>query len=384
LLEAKAEVTESVIRQQLHERCNSTSGLNDMLQQVTASVTTTSQRVEATAAQRCEAMEARFDAEVTALEMSLSARFLPYMEECRATQQHLVKSAEEAEARTRERTESIHADLSRQLTALSEKTNKSLAVVTGRLQDLELRKNDLQTLVSVLRADVLKNSDVTTRRFDNIAGEMSALSRDLQKQTLAAESKHKRLVSLESRIRCFEPNATGVRSCLAPDISTTTAPLEVSRCCPAESCSVVDTDEGSDTQGDAEKPTGDLLCVIQELCARFDEAKQENGKEINSLKTTIGTIEQSFSTLDIKVTRSLEAFTENIKILQTQTCPVQACVAGLKGNLQRLRADTDNIQSIVASQDTRVKDVNASIVTVVDLLREIQERQENFDEWQTS
>jgi len=145
---------------------------------------------------------------------------------------------------------------------------------------------------------------------------------------------------------------------------------------------VVDTDEDLDMRADA--GTGNPVCVIEELSERFDEANQKTVKEIDSLKTTVGTIEQNFSTLDVKVTKSLEAFTENIKILQTQKCPVQACVAGLKGNLQRLRADTDNIQSLVASQDTRVKDVNASIVTVVDLLRELQERQVNLDEWQSS
>merc|ERR1712007_45945 len=144
-LEARAEAVDGFVRQQLQECCHSTENLGLMWQHLT----TSSQRVEAAAAQRCKAIETRFDAELEALRACMGSHVFTQVDECCKSQERLNKFLGGIESGNDVCSEH---DLSERLRLVSEKIDGMPAISP---RDVELCNNvkpDMRALFAGLGA----------------------------------------------------------------------------------------------------------------------------------------------------------------------------------------------------------------------------------------
>lgn len=131
-LEARSEAVDGFVRQQFQECSHSTENLGLMWQHFT----TSSQRVEAVTAQRCKAIEARFDAEMEALRACMGSHVFTQVDECCKSQERLNKFLGGVESGNSVRSEH---DLSERLRLVSEKIDGMPAISP---QDVELCNNE--------------------------------------------------------------------------------------------------------------------------------------------------------------------------------------------------------------------------------------------------
>merc|ERR1712137_1135435 len=360
------------VRNQLQGRNNSELGLSEMLEQVTASVAATSQRVEAATVQRCEAMEARFGAEVGLLGMSLGTQFLSKIEECRTVQKRLVHYVEER---------------------IRGRSNENVASVASRVCGFELPQPQNNVSGALLASD-----SVLTEAIAALEDQANVVKSQLGSVTLDVETR----VDDQWLDRCADtPTVKG-------DVGLVSVnPLEPSgeqmstiAECPSPFSEMHNT---SDTlgilnfqpvggrEGQIEMAIREVQDSFGSLSARIDKLEEENSGGVQGLKIDIINLEKSLAALDAEVTRRLQDFSEDLGILQDQNRSVEVSTGNTKVNLQRLHVNVDSVQATLmtrngtlVTQDGRIDEVCQSLALAVNSFRALEERQAKVEEQQLS